>query len=264
MQKSALIIGVAVLLVVATTRATPKLHPSYPYTPTAGTPDHYNEVQYDYRYAVDDPKSGVINDRWEQRYGEYVKGAYSVLDPDGRVRTVDYEVDGPKGFHAVIRTQFPRNSLLSYLQLQKSIKQHGDPPVNILTNQGIATASSEFNNQRSARLHKDLPVNFHSINPNYYLSLVPGQRTNYRSQKNPATGAFVAASPDRDSVPVPPSPPRYAARQTDAAQVRPVNGYPQPSQYILPPPAPRSQRSQAVSATPPTPSAHFTRTYYGG
>jgi hypothetical protein len=30
-----------------------------------------------------------------------------VLEPDGKVRTVDYEVDGPKGFHAVIRTQFP-------------------------------------------------------------------------------------------------------------------------------------------------------------
>lgn len=30
-----------------------------------------------------------------------------MLEPDGRVRTVDYEVDGPKGFHATIRTQFP-------------------------------------------------------------------------------------------------------------------------------------------------------------
>jgi hypothetical protein len=67
-------------------------------------------VQYDYRYAVDDPLSGVINDRWEHRHGDYVKGAYSVLGPDGRVRTVDYEVDGPKGFHAVIRTQFPSES----------------------------------------------------------------------------------------------------------------------------------------------------------
>jgi hypothetical protein len=69
------------------------------------------QVQYHYRYAVDDPLSGVINDRWEHRHGEYVKGAYSVLDPDGRVRTVDYEVDGTKGFHAVIRTQFPSECL---------------------------------------------------------------------------------------------------------------------------------------------------------
>ncbi|PNF41983.1 hypothetical protein B7P43_G13668 [Cryptotermes secundus] len=133
------------------------------------------QVQYQYKYAVDDPISGVINDRWEHRHGEYVKGAYSVLEPDGRVRTVDYEVDGPKGFHAVIRTQFPSNRFLSYIQLQKSLKQHPDPPVNILTNQRIPTESSEFNNQRSARLlQKDLPVNFHSISPNYYLSTHAG------------------------------------------------------------------------------------------
>ncbi|KAJ9591078.1 hypothetical protein L9F63_002359, partial [Diploptera punctata] len=129
------------------------------------------DVHYHYRYAVEDPKSGVVNDRWEHRHGEYVKGAYSVLDPDGRVRTVDYEVDGHKGFHAVIRTQYPGNSLLSYLQLQKSFKQHGEPPVNILTNRKIETASSEYNNQRAAKLQKELPVNFHSISPNYYLSV---------------------------------------------------------------------------------------------
>lgn len=46
-------------------------------------------------------------DRWEQRIGEYVKGAYSVVEPDGRVRTVDYEVDGKKGYHAVIRMNEP-------------------------------------------------------------------------------------------------------------------------------------------------------------
>lgn len=65
---------------------------------------------------------------------------------------------------------FSGNSLLSYVQLQKSLKQHRDPLVNVLTNQRVPTDSSEFNNQRAARLlHKDLPVNFHSISPNYYL-----------------------------------------------------------------------------------------------
>jgi hypothetical protein len=72
-----------------------------------------SQVQYHYRYAVDDPTSGVINDRWEHRHGEYVKGAYSVLEPDGRLRIVDYEVDGPKGFHAVVRTQFPGRTFVT-------------------------------------------------------------------------------------------------------------------------------------------------------
>jgi hypothetical protein len=71
------------------------------------------QVQYHYRYAVDDPTSGVVNDRWEHRQGEYVKGAYSVLEPDGQLRIVDYEVDGSKGFHAVVRTQFPGRSCVT-------------------------------------------------------------------------------------------------------------------------------------------------------
>lgn len=221
-------------------------------------------VQYEYRYAVDDPISGVINDRWEHRHGEYVKGAYSVLEPDGKVRTVDYEVDGPKGFHAVIRTQIPSNRWLSYIQLQKSLKQHRDPPVNILTNQRIPTASSEFNNQRSARLlQKDLPVNFHSISPNYYLSLVPGQRTNYRSShRNPVTEATIT-SPDQQNFHEYHSSPRpnanvqrYAGSPTDPTQ---------PSQYILPPPLTPSVYTHFTEAIPTAvPSTQITRTYYGG
>lgn len=57
---------------------------------------------------MDESKTkGPVMDRWEQRIGEYVKGAYSVLDPDGRVRTVDYEVDGKKGYNAVVRLNKP-------------------------------------------------------------------------------------------------------------------------------------------------------------
>ncbi|XP_021929257.1 uncharacterized protein LOC110834429 isoform X1 [Zootermopsis nevadensis] len=252
-----LVIGVAVVFTVAATSADPKLHSSYNYVTAPETPENYNEVQYHYRYAVDDPLSGVINDRWEHRHGEYVKGAYSVLGPDGRVRTVDYEVDGPKGFHAVIRTQFPSNSLLSYIQLQKSLKQHKDPPVNILTNQRIPTDNPEFNSQRTARLlHKDLPVNFHSISPNYYLSLIPGKRTNYgSSHKNPVTDVFIAASPDQEydhehrSTSTPNTEDRYADPRTDSGQ---------PSQLFLPPPLPTSLYAEATSST------QFTRTYFGG
>ncbi|XP_023717665.1 uncharacterized protein LOC111869981 isoform X2 [Cryptotermes secundus] len=222
-------------------------------------------VQYQYKYAVDDPISGVINDRWEHRHGEYVKGAYSVLEPDGRVRTVDYEVDGPKGFHAVIRTQFPSNRFLSYIQLQKSLKQHPDPPVNILTNQRIPTESSEFNNQRSARLlQKDLPVNFHSISPNYYLSLVPGQRTNYRSShKSSVTDDFITSSPDQQNIHE-----HYSSPRPDV-NVQRYRGSPkdpeQPSQFILPPPLTPSAHTQFTEAiTAAVPSSHITRTYYGG
>lgn len=72
-----------------------------------------SQVRYDFRYAVDDAASGVMADRWEMRLGEYVKGAYSLLGPDGKVRIVDYEVDGARGFHAVVRTHYPGETQLT-------------------------------------------------------------------------------------------------------------------------------------------------------
>lgn len=62
---------------------------------------------YEFRYSVDDLRSGVVNDRWEQRVGQFVKGSYSLLEPSGMIRTVNYEVDGRRGFVAVVRTHYP-------------------------------------------------------------------------------------------------------------------------------------------------------------
>lgn len=55
-------------------------------------------------------------DQWEDRLGEFVKGAYSMLDADGKIRTVHYEVDGRKGFHAIVKRKYP-----GLFQLQKKI-----------------------------------------------------------------------------------------------------------------------------------------------
>ncbi|XP_075233165.1 uncharacterized protein LOC142331272 [Lycorma delicatula] len=92
-----------------------------------------NQVKYDYRYAIDDSVSGVINDRWEHRIGEFVKGAYSLLEPGGKIRTVNYEVDGKRGFHATVHTTNPANLLLSNQQLEKSYLLHPEPPINLRT-----------------------------------------------------------------------------------------------------------------------------------
>lgn len=65
------------------------------------------QVKYDFRYSVNEPTYGVVMDQWEDRHGEYVKGGYSMLDADGKIRTVNYEVDGRKGFHAVVNRKYP-------------------------------------------------------------------------------------------------------------------------------------------------------------
>lgn len=89
-----------------------------------------NSVEYHYRYAIDESKSkGPVMDRWEHRVGEYVKGSYSVMQPDGKIRTVDYEVDGEKGYHAIIRMSEPYPKLLSVQQLTKAIEVYPPAPL---------------------------------------------------------------------------------------------------------------------------------------
>ncbi|XP_034824515.1 RNA-binding protein 14-like [Maniola hyperantus] len=56
--------------------------------------------RYAFEYGVNDPHTGDIKQQKEERDGEVVKGQYSLVEPDGSVRTVDYIADWETGFHA--------------------------------------------------------------------------------------------------------------------------------------------------------------------
>ncbi|KAJ8731938.1 hypothetical protein PYW08_014668 [Mythimna loreyi] len=59
--------------------------------------------RYAYEYSVNDPHTGDIKQQKEERDGEVVKGQYSLVEPDGSVRTVNYVADWETGFHADVR-----------------------------------------------------------------------------------------------------------------------------------------------------------------
>lgn len=56
--------------------------------------------RYAYEYSVDDSYTGDKKSQKEERDGEVVKGEYSLLEPDGSVRTVTYYADWDNGFFA--------------------------------------------------------------------------------------------------------------------------------------------------------------------
>lgn len=56
--------------------------------------------RYAYEYRVNDPHTGDIKQQKEERDGDVVRGQYSLVEPDGSVRTVDYVADWETGFHA--------------------------------------------------------------------------------------------------------------------------------------------------------------------
>ncbi|XP_008187877.2 cuticle protein-like [Acyrthosiphon pisum] len=68
-----------------------------------GRPDiHYVPASYAYKYGVHDPATGDIKHQSEERTGDVVRGQYSLVEPDGTVRTVDYTADPVNGFNAVV------------------------------------------------------------------------------------------------------------------------------------------------------------------
>lgn len=59
--------------------------------------------EYSFSYGVKDPHTGDHKHQWEKNDGHSVKGHYSLVEPDGSVRTVDYTADDKNGFNAVVK-----------------------------------------------------------------------------------------------------------------------------------------------------------------
>lgn len=58
--------------------------------------------RYAFEYGVNDPNTGDVKHQKEERDGDVVKGEYSLVEPDGNVRTVKYYADWETGFHAEV------------------------------------------------------------------------------------------------------------------------------------------------------------------
>lgn len=63
--------------------------------------------KYAYKYGVNDYHTGDVKSQHETRDGDVVKGSYSLVEPDGSVRTVDYTADKHNGFNAVVHRTAP-------------------------------------------------------------------------------------------------------------------------------------------------------------
>ncbi|CAL8137538.1 unnamed protein product [Orchesella dallaii] len=63
--------------------------------------------QYNYGYSVSDALTGDQKQATETRDGDVVQGQYSLVEPDGSIRTVTYTADPINGFNAVVDRQAP-------------------------------------------------------------------------------------------------------------------------------------------------------------
>lgn len=74
--------------------------------PLAKAHDDYDpNPQYSFSYDIQDGLTGDSKSQHETRNGDVVSGSYSLVDPDGHKRTVEYTADPHNGFNAVVHRE---------------------------------------------------------------------------------------------------------------------------------------------------------------
>ncbi|XP_026485936.1 cuticle protein 8-like [Vanessa tameamea] len=89
--------------------AAPLAYAPVVYAPSAHYAGHeeYAHPKYDFAYSVADPHTGDHKSQHESRDGDAVHGYYSLVQPDGSVRKVEYSADDHSGFNAVVHNSAP-------------------------------------------------------------------------------------------------------------------------------------------------------------
>ncbi|XP_025416733.1 cuticle protein 7-like [Sipha flava] len=74
------------------------------YKPYAVAEPAYPPAPYNFEYAVNDYQTGDVKSQAEASDGKTVKGYYSLVEPDGTKRIVEYTADD-YGFNAVVKKE---------------------------------------------------------------------------------------------------------------------------------------------------------------
>ncbi|XP_050058873.1 cuticle protein 7-like isoform X1 [Aphis gossypii] len=101
------VVVVATVLLQRTTSGSPVSAYGYGASPPNHRHNGYYEpadapAKYNFAYDVSDAYTGDYKTQTEERDGDYVRGQYTVVEPDGTRRVVDYTADEQNGFNAVV------------------------------------------------------------------------------------------------------------------------------------------------------------------
>ncbi|KAE8573362.1 larval cuticle protein A2B [Halyomorpha halys] len=77
------------------------------HAPVAVADEYDPHPSYSFSYSVNDAVTGDSKGQTETRDGDVVQGSYSLAEPDGSIRTVDYTADPVNGFNANVHKDAP-------------------------------------------------------------------------------------------------------------------------------------------------------------
>ncbi|XP_017781386.1 PREDICTED: larval cuticle protein A2B-like [Nicrophorus vespilloides] len=75
------------------------------HAPIVKTIEYQAPPKYAFSYGVKDPVTGDSKEQQETRDGDVVHGSYSLVEPDGSKRIVEYTADDVNGFNAVVHKE---------------------------------------------------------------------------------------------------------------------------------------------------------------
>ncbi|XP_050424029.1 larval cuticle protein A2B-like [Adelges cooleyi] len=113
----------------------------YAVAPKAYDIDYDPNPSYSYAYDVHDHLTGDVKSQHETRQGDVVHGSYSLVDPDGTKRTVDYTADPHHGFNAVV-TKEPL--VKAYAPAPYPVKAYGPAPYYPAINKAYAPSYPSY------------------------------------------------------------------------------------------------------------------------
>ncbi|KAE8573363.1 cuticle protein 18.6-like [Halyomorpha halys] len=77
------------------------------HAPVAVADEYDPHPSYSFSYSVNDAVTGDSKGQSETRDGDVVQGTYSLAEPDGSIRIVDYTADPVNGFNAHVHKDAP-------------------------------------------------------------------------------------------------------------------------------------------------------------
>lgn len=147
---------------------------------------------YSFSYGVADSQTGDVKSVWETKDGDTVKGHYSLLQPDGSTRTVEYSAGPGRGFKAVVNRDDTNtndavaNSRIFDAKTMRDYERFSEYPEN---------EDFEYypSNERRRKPQFDTFRDYSRKRPHYPQDLEPSEFTHSYSIKHPYD-QFVAES----------------------------------------------------------------------
>ncbi|KAJ0179794.1 hypothetical protein K1T71_004385 [Dendrolimus kikuchii] len=140
------------------------------------------QPKYEYKYEVSDHQTGDRKSHWETRNGDVVNGAYSLYEPDGSLRTVEYSADSHHGYKLLKSKEFHAHSSsnLKIIALSAilAISAAGIVPVDHYSPAAAVSSQSIVRHDEGQRLAKvavAAPVAYHAAPVAYHSAPVAYQ-----------------------------------------------------------------------------------------